>query len=346
MQRSRLLLELPALPSPNGPTFALRSRMRLGIVLLGEFLDSLHRMPRTLAHAGTAIWLSVSLFGCGSTTDSPSRGLGSGGPAADTGAGAGSSGHAGVGGGDAGGTNGDGTGGGENRGGQAGSGNLGGSSGGSGALSACPGSTQPFGKACRSQADCPNFGICVAEQPTSGAATCGACTPSTFACLTDIACGPDRFCGIQANPSPCQCMGPGTDCFPKCTADSCTTSEVCGADGRCGPKSCQDGYSCPTGTLCDPARPGDGHHCAPARCDLGEVSCGADEVCDPAISEPGSHCRPKSCGEGATCPKNQHCNPQGSCERLKCAADTDCECGACVGGVCQDHLFVCFMAPP
>ena len=297
--------------------------------------------PGLLAQPGAMLWLALSLAGCGTTSGAgaPSGGSEGGAQAGDAAKDAGGSAHAGAGGANAGGFGGD------KGGGQAGSGGSDKTpSAGASGLPICPGASAPSGQPCRSQTDCGAASMCVAAAP-AGASTCGACFPTNHACSSDATCGPDQICAAEANPNPCQCMGPSTSCSPKCKADSCPASDVCGADGRCAPKSCQDGYSCLTGTLCDATRSGDAHQCAPARCDFAEVSCQADEVCDPSVTSPGSHCRAKRCSEGATCPKNQRCGQTGQCERLTCASDVDCECGACISGTCQDHLFMCFMPP-
>jgi len=200
------------------------------------------------------------------------------------------------------------------------------------------------GGACRSSSDC-SGGQCVQTVPTSGAAVCGACFPTVRECSSDAQCAAEQVC-VTLPPGNCQCMGPDMRCTAKCTADSCDSAHVCGADGRCALKSCEQGYGCSGGTVCDPKRAGgDGHGCAAPLCDLGETTCGAEEVCD-ATATSATHCRPKRCREGAVCPKNLRCGAATDfCERLACKTDTDCDCGVCIQGVCREHPFVCWLPP-
>jgi hypothetical protein len=60
-------------------------------------------------------------------------------------------------------------------------------------------------------------------------------------------------------------------------------------------------------------------------------------------------CSPISCVGGAyTCPSNTDCKAGSTafhqCVRRPCTTDAACDCGACIQGLCQDHLFVC--SPP
>ena len=223
-------------------------------------------------------------------------------------------------------------------------------SGGSGSARLCngfPPPSGPSGQSCRSQADCMGGAQC-RESPPTGAGLCGACFATPHECSLDADCGVGKVCLTESPTPPCQCMGPGTYCAPSCTADSCLPDDVCGADGHCAPKSCQDGYQCLAGTVCDPARARSGHGCAVARCDLGEMTCPDGGICDPA-SAPASlnHCRGVRCSEGATCLSNYRCNSNtDSCQRLVCTNDSDCDCGVCIDATCQDHAFMCFSAPP
>lgn len=139
-----------------------------------------------------------------------------------------------------------------------------------------------------------------------------------------------------------------------------------------GSSECESGESCvppgapPVCAICQPV---------PSECD-GDADCGAGEVCVavslPCSCEPvlatlclaacteGScpegercedgHCRPIHCSEGYACPANTRCEtehpPVGEsdahgCWRLPCASDADCDCGACVNGLCYDGPGFC-----
>jgi hypothetical protein len=174
-------------------------------------------------------------------------------------------------------------------------------------------------------------------------------------------------------------MGPGTVCAAACTSDSCGDGLVCGEDGHCTLASCvDDGYACPSETVCAPEREGDGHGCAPSLCDAGDYECSSDTVCAPEREGDGHGCAPSLCdSEGYTCPEWMTCDPTSGadahgcqfvhcsdgfecaanydcdaasptapgCVRRSCSADTDCDCGACVFGRCEQHLFVCATFP-
>ncbi len=300
------------------------------------------RVRWVMARVGTMAVIALSATGCGSSASSDGKthderssegaASGSGGVGGSVSGGTGSASQEARGG----------SGGGDRA--LGGEGGVGSAGAGAATAEAC---TQPATTAgppsCRTQADCKNGGQCMENAPT-GAGLCGACFPTVRECSSDEACGADRVCVTEPT-EPCQCMGPDTRCLPKCTADSCLATQVCGADGHCAPRSCEQGYSCPSGTVCAPER-ASGHGCAPARCDLNEMTCADGEVCDPTSALPESHCRAKRCSEGAVCPKNLRCGGANDyCERLPCTADADCDCGACIQGTCRDRLFLCVQLP-
>ncbi len=120
-------------------------------------------------------------------------------------------------------------------------------------------------------------GRCAAEQPcpgdTAGTAcdvcfapgdvACGGTAPPPGDCKSDVDCtshGANYIC--QAAP----CANP--TCVEGCTATSCGTSEVCGADYRCGPKPCDADPDCATN-----------YHCQNGTCERRVCALSVD--CDP-----------------------------------------------------------------
>lgn len=97
---------------------------------------------------------------------------------------------------------------------------------------------------------------------------------------------------------------------------------------------------------------------APCSCGGPDSACAPD--CRTAESDPcgeGSrcgtdgHCRPISCLDGHSCPANMRCTEDGpsppdghGCSRIACSVASDCDCGVCMDGLCQDGPGVCM--PP
>jgi len=177
----------------------------------------------------------------------------------------------------------------------------------------------------------------------------------------------------------CQCMGPGLVCAPACTTDSCADGEVCAEDGHCVPASCLDdgyacaedlacapertgdvhgcaprlceseGFECSTDMVCAPERAGDGHGCSPRLCDSEDYTCPEAMTCDPVSGADAHGCQYVHCNDGAECGLNYDCDPASAtapgCVKRGCSTDTDCDCGACVFGQCEDHLYICVVLP-
>jgi hypothetical protein len=108
--------------------------------------------------------------------------------------------------------------------------------------------------ACWESAECTTPAVCLAP----GEESCAPCPTPTADCSSDSACaddGPTWIC----EPVACGCYH---TCVPGCTSDSsCPAWMVCGADHRCGPKSCGgDAGLCPANFSCEVG------HCARRRC--------------------------------------------------------------------------------
>jgi len=78
-------------------------------------------------------------------------------------------------------------------------------------------------------------------------------------------------------------------------------------------------------------------------CGQCQPACSADSCHPWEHCAADGHCRPASCeGEGYACPEQATCAPASrqadvhGCVIPHCTADTDCGCGACVLGRCQD----------
>src|SRR5262249_50310236 len=116
------------------------------------------------------------------------------------------------------------------------------------------------------------------------------------------------------------------------------------------PTACGAAYACPDGQTCAPARAGaDPHGCAPARCDTDGFKCADGWTCAPGKDANPNGCSAVSCVGGAyKCPVNSACKASSTmphqCDARTCTSDKDCDCGACLLGYCQNHLFVC--SPP
>jgi hypothetical protein len=288
-----------------------------------------HRSVRLLG-------LAILLFGCGSgSTAKPGDG-GAGASPQGTAGGGGSTGAGGA------------TGGAGAAGGTTGSGGHAGS-GASTTLPACPGEAAPTGQTCRTIADCPNPSYsCDSSRPNYPCGGGGG--PPLMLCSGDAGCMPDQICVPMAGPCYSGVSG-GTTCIARCTSTSCETGMSCDtASGLCKPTPCGTAFMCATATICAPSRQGaDVHGCAPARCDTDGYTCPDGFTCAPGPGASTNGCAPVSCVGGAfKCPVNTDCKAGSTgyhnCETRKCTADKSCDCGACIGGYCQNHLFVC--SPP
>ena len=198
----------------------------------------------------------------------------------------------------------------------------------------CPGaSALPAGyPVCRTVADCP-------PEP-GGLMSCGPDVPS----YSPVGCGPSP-CDADADCVDRVCEATGCqfnkECVPKCSADSCAAGMQCAASGRCEAVSCMAGFTCPATWVCAPSRPSvDAHGCGFARCDLDGYQCPAGSTCDPNAG--GSGCRTLPCSAGGICAVNFRCdNAKGTCAKLSCAKDSECDCGACVNNHCEPRLSIC-----
>lgn len=139
----------------------------------------------------------------------------------------------------------------------------------------------------------------------------------------------------------------GNPCVPPGTPRAC---------GICFPaeRNCADHADCPEGSVCSLEEQPcscDGPssfcvaRCTDTSCPEGE-SCGADGLCAAIDCNTGLY----------ECPLNMRCHARcgacdevppldaHSCWRMNCAFDTDCDCGACVDGLCQSGPGAC--TPP
>jgi hypothetical protein len=241
------------------------------------------------------------------------------------------------------------------------------------ALPACPGHMHPApGQACRTLSDCGGGSFACAAGVIFA---CGVCSTNNMTpCSGDAQCGANFVC----EPTRAGSWGfPFAGCINACSAGSCFGGTRCAANGHCEPIPCSDGGACPADRLCDPSRSGadklgcvpksceaDGYVCPPKyRCGGAQPDvygcsprlCSEDYAC-PVGSEcggtaPDGHgCSLVSCTEGYECPPNTDCKSgparDHGCLRRACSADSDCDCGACLGRVCEDQLHVCSWGAP
>jgi hypothetical protein len=203
---------------------------------------------------------------------------------------------------------------------------------------ACPGAVD-LGRVlpCRSQQDCSD-GLC--EDPHSVSVGCaGAAQPDD--CAQDGDCADGMVCV----PSHAQCE-PRMQCVTRCVSGSCADGEQCGSDGKCVPSACGMAFACLSGQVCRPTSSGaDAHGCVPASCSGDGFMCALGSQCSGELGMDAHGCNVPRCDNGGTCPQNLRCDatsptPDG-CTPLRCGHDSDCDCGACVMGVCANQPFEC-----
>jgi hypothetical protein len=168
------------------------------------------------------------------------------------------------------------------------------------------------------------------------------CAGTAYAnCRFDDSCLDGGFCVLSEGPCPI------AECVPPCTASSCAADQQCGADGKCAPAPCTSGYACAADQACHPTQPGaDPHGCVPASCASDGFSCPTGSACKAAFGMDAHGCNVPRCDAlSGSCPHNSRCDPSSAtpdgCVRLSCSKDTDCDCGACVLGLCENQPFIC-----
>lgn len=159
----------------------------------------------------------------------------------------------------------------------------------------------------------------------------------------------ETVCG-DCEPRSCPGYMPPPPVYPSCRSGSdcdesvggCTPAGTPHACGVCREPvtDCLTDADCAIGDLCieEEGAPcgcrGPDRVCAPD-CRVVDDACGPDEICDVA-----GRCRAPSCTDGFACPSNMRCEREGGdahgCARVGCTVDSDCDCGLCMDGVCQD----------
>lgn len=202
-------------------------------------------------------------------------------------------------------------------------------------------------------------------------------------CATDVDCSARAGgkCDTYTQACPrCNghvCRYPPPPCTPtncgagaRCRADGtcellpCNEGGACGQSFACDPTSpqadtrgcrpipCDSGTTCPTGTRCNLASTrADAFGCEVTRCDQG-YACPADARCRVGSSRADAHgCELIPCDDGFACPSNTRCTatppPSSShgCTPITCKAESDCDCGYCIGGSCSAVPGTCQYAP-
>jgi len=218
---------------------------------------------------------------------------------------------------------------------------------------ASPGEAPLPGPPCRTSADCPaTYYTCGPSLQTYPCGGIGGGIPQSQ-CSGDAGCTPDQIC-VAAAPGPCFVGAVlGHVCTSRCTSTSCATGLTCDTtSGLCGPTPCGAAYACPVGLTCAPTRAAaDTHGCATAKCDTDGYKCPDGWTCGAGQALDTHGCSAVSCVGGAvTCPVNTDCKAGSTglhnCAARACTADKTCDCGACINGYCQNHLWVCSPPPP
>jgi hypothetical protein len=123
-------------------------------------------------------------------------------------------------------------------------------------------------------------------------------------CQSDSQCGQGETCFAPD-------FSPGGGAAPQCQSDTDCTSR--GFGGVCG-----------------------GRNCIP-RC-TDDAHCGANQVCNP-----NGHCTVRACNDPRAdrCPQNHRCGASGSCERMACTSDSQCDTGVCWNKACYARSGKC-----
>lgn len=197
------------------------------------------------------------------------------------------------------------------------------------------GCTLEAGPCCVRHIDCADNQIsdltsCVGCEPHE---TCPGLPPPPPAfppCTSSADCPAGIACRPPSGPAPCGICRP--------------TSRECEADAECGP-----------GRVC-------AEHAEPCACS-GDLSTVCTVDCRSAESEPcaagercsvsDGRCRAISCTEGWACALNERCTPGADaatdahgCSRLECGDASDCDCGVCIEGRCEDGPGLCMPPVP
>ena len=201
---------------------------------------------------------------------------------------------------------------------------------------------------CRNQGDCTGSKLCMLAPGFTGCIACGTggCTKDAD-CAADQVCGPSCFCPALTSAGLALCL-------QRCTSTSCAKDEVCGASGRCEPAPCTGGFACGVGMACkgnSGPLAADAHGCVPASCSTDGYACPAGYRCTASTMNADAHgCAAGPCDSAgaAACPPNMECNPATNnykdfrgCSVRTCTKDADCDCGACVVGICAPRIGVC-----
>lgn len=178
-----------------------------------------------------------------------------------------------------------------------------------------------------------------------------ACCSTVFSCQEGIVVVDGLICL-----EPCEMLALCDDYSPPFPPrDTCTDQAQCDAGEACvaphgvgcGPcvdlvATCASDADCSDSDVCVPTTDpcmcaGPGSECI-ARCD--DASCGDGERCEDG------RCLVQACTDGYECPPNLDCGFGGGgdahgCIRRGCASERDCDCGACIDGVCARGPGIC-----
>lgn len=187
----------------------------------------------------------------------------------------------------------------------------------------------------------------------------GDCCARRIACVDD-AITDDTVCG-DCDPGFCPGYAPPPPELPGCTSSSDCESFPCAPAGTprgCGicrepVRACEDDAGCAPGQVCveetDPCSCGGAGTACVMDCRTAESDpCGEEARCGASGA-----CEVIDCGAGWACPLNTRCHAASDgardahgCGRIACDAASDCDCGVCMDGVCQDGPGVCLPPVP
>ncbi len=142
-----------------------------------------------------------------------------------------------------------------------------------GAMLPCLACADPDGgNGCRSDDDCAAAAACASANDEGP--RCGIGPPADD-CAADAECASPTVCAVVERNSCTEHRA----CAQPCDAGSCSADERCGADGRCVPAPCDDGFTCAAWRTCGGEGGAvDAHGCVTPSC-ASDFDCADGAVC-------------------------------------------------------------------
>lgn len=187
-------------------------------------------------------------------------------------------------------------------------------------------------------------GYCAGFEPDPTASDLVRC--ATHADCPPVMGAPGTQCATE--PFTFECGGPAP-------VRTCEVDEDCAVDAICVEDGCESTWcllGCPDAP-CSATQDCVDKRCVERQCDAeGAAPCPDRHSClleDPDADARG--CVPDACAAGAPCPEGWDCAPGAAadgygCVHRTCSEAADCDCGACVNGLCAPTPGFCFEYSP